>query len=349
MAFKSNNEILLSSISDQNNVPKMTFTENDTTVNGTMNVNSTLTATTLKTNAFSNTSSTGITWDNPIINIDGKKYIIETRRYEVPEQINGLRFWWDLNESRCWDGTSAWSEDMTTRRKVWLSSNQSHNYYNESRTAGCGVPANNRTNNFKVMRTDDTGQQEGRILEQRPEWGHGYSDHTWIAWVWANYTGGNWNCIITQQENVAGSHYVIYRLDAANWNYYEQQTNGWSLAHSSGGTYFTNKAKWHMLCKRVQQSGVSTGYNLRQYAYSEANPAGTYVESSSRLSTVNVNGTIQGYQMSMTLGGNSWNTTENLGNDGEGYLGPVLCYDRALEESEMKRIYDYYKPKIIGG
>lgn len=42
MAFKSNNEILLSSISDQNNVPKMTFTENDTTVNGTMNVNSTL-------------------------------------------------------------------------------------------------------------------------------------------------------------------------------------------------------------------------------------------------------------------------------------------------------------------
>ncbi|MEC9106383.1 MAG: hypothetical protein VX960_04680, partial [Candidatus Neomarinimicrobiota bacterium] len=113
--------------------------------------------------------------------------------------------------------------------------------------------------------------------------------------------------------------------------------------------YFQNKAKWFMVCKRVQQSGISTGYNLRQYAYSEANPAGTYVEAASRLSKLNVNGTMQGYNMSMVFGGNTWNSTETVGRDGEGYIGPYLCYDRALEESEMKRIYDYYKPKIIGG
>ena len=53
--------------------------------------------------------------------------------------------------------------------------------------------------------------------------------------------------------------------------------------------------------------------------------------------------------MSMVFGGNTWNSTETVGRDGEGYIGPYLCYDRALEEAEMKRIYDYYKPKIIGG
>jgi len=51
--------------------------------------------------------------------------------------------------------------------------------------------------------------------------------------------------------------------------------------------------------------------------------------------------------MRMEMGTSSWNpSTEEIGGDTEGYLGPVMLYNRALTENEMTGLFDYYKGKF---
>lgn len=348
MGFISNTALQVSSIKSANNVEVASVSDSTLTVNGAISATGTETSTitNLSVNSLSNVASTGITWENPFIYKGGKKYKIEFRRYEYPQTLNGLKAWIDLNDTDCWDRNSKYIECLVTRRKFWGSSHTANQYNNHKNSHFVSTMLlGNVLSNQIVMRTDgaSSGSNSGMLYcyEQRPEWGLGTSPFTMIAWIYTRSVDDN-NTIISQQENVAGSHYVIWRFNSSNWNYYEQQTNNWSLSHGGGNTYPLNKG-WCM----VSYQHDPANYRVRQYVHSAITPNGSYVEATSRLVKVNLNGTMQGYQMRMEMGTSSWGpTTEELGRDTEGYLGPVMLYNRALTENEMTGLFDYYKGKF---
>lgn len=340
MGFTSNTDAKITKIKSANNVDIVTVTDSGITVNGSVGSN------TLLVNAISNTATTGITWENPFIVQNGKRYKIEFKRYEYPQTLNGLKAWIDINDTDCWDKNSMHIECLVTRRKFWGSSSTSNQYNNHKNSHFVSSMADdNVLNNMKVIRTDgsNSNSQGGMIYcyEQRPEWGLGTSPFTMIAWIYSTDVD-SYNTIISQQENVAGSHYFIWRFNSTNWNYYEQQTNGWSIAHNEGDTYPFRKG-WCM----VSYWHDPANYRVRQYVHNTPHPNGVYVEATSRLVKVNINGTEQGYQMRMEMGSSSWNpTSEELGGNTSGYLGPVMLYNRALSEDEMTGLFDYYKGKF---
>ena len=347
MGFTSNTDAQISTIKSANNIQVVTVTDSGLNVNGSVSSSdSTITADTLQVNVISNTASTGITWENPFIVQNGKRYKIEFKRYEYPQTLNGLKAWIDINDTDCWDRSSMYIECLVTRRKFWGSSTTGNQYNNQKNSHFVSTMANNNVlENMRAIRTDgySSNSQGGMIYcyEQRPEWGLGTSPFTMIAWI---YSGGinSWNSIISQQSNVAGSHYVYWRYNTSNWEYAEQQTNGWTISHSQGDTYPIGKG-WCM-CSWWHDPA---NYRTRQYVHGAHAPNGAYVEATSRLVKVNFNGTEQGYQMRMEMGTSSWSgTSEEIGGDVEGYIGPVMLYNRTLTESEMTGLFDYYKPKF---
>ena len=150
MGFTSNTDAKITKIKSANNVDIMTVTDSGVNVHNSMTVDM------LQVNAFSNTASTGIAWENPFIVQNGKRYKIEFKRYEYPQTLNGLKAWLDLSDSDCWDGNSMYIECLVTRRKFWGSTttgNQYNNHKNSHFVSTMGG-VSNTLNNMRVIRTD---------------------------------------------------------------------------------------------------------------------------------------------------------------------------------------------------
>ena len=402
----NNKNLRVKTISDANNNLKMSL-EDDLTISSNVEFKESLTVDDVLVDTIISDSTGSVIWNNPSILINGIEHKIEFQRSEVPEKIDGLKFWIDINQSKCWDGSSLYCEDLINRRKAWGrihdvvqmdstgwsgSDFKNSHFVSEMTYSGIDPPDDSdrsristesypmvrkqghKLNNMKVIKTDysNNGANGGllTILEQRPELTPRLGPYTMIIWFYSTQdkiNHSNLNCLFWtdgQDYDESGGNYIEFQLEGFNYSFLNSMGLQNTKYHNNNGfrTYENspiNKGWVMMVISRkdtyyvpsndvvsnfegrhigfVPNLSLTSFHALKQKGFEKTISIGRYF--------FDLNGTANDGRNALTFGGRD-SGGNRIGGTDEGYLGPILFYDRSLTDIECKKIFDYYKPRF---
>lgn len=376
-------DLKIKTISNRNNKKILSLSDDKITIDANTKINATANISVLKINSISNSSSTdSIVWNNPIINVNGKNHRIIYKRDELPMRLGNLKFWFDLGQKDCWNRTSPYIRDLVNGDILYGIKNEAGSSAPEGMTGYGNMTSRHFVNEIEgfastrgergsysakyisegnglkdmyVIRTDNHDGHDGRtgghlaITNGSQNLSTNIGPFTIITWVYTN-DASDWNTIYFC-EGVGsgaapdqGAQFLRFKRNGSVWSYrHECNVNAWEKDIGPIGKYSFESSGWTMIVYKniMQKSHIQIIY------YNASNPNGVVYNDTEEVKLNLYMGGYDGEQNFTRFGGQ--NNTYNIGNNSLGFLGPFMLYSRALTETEIKQIFNYYKGNFLIG